>query len=76
MAFARQFFLNSGPDLDDIIDPDFVRQDPCLNCSLPFDCDEGNKECRYVQITGRKAELEPESDEQIKRDIVEILLKL
>jgi hypothetical protein len=76
MAFARQFFMWSGPNLEDIIDPEFVRRDPCLNCSLPFDCDEGSKECRYVQITGRKPELNDSDDDQIKRDLLEILLKL
>ena len=76
MTFARQFFIRSGPSLEDIIDPEFVRRDPCLNCSLPFDCDEGSKECRYVQITGRKPELNDSDDDQIKRDLLEILLKL
>ena len=76
MAFARQFFMRSAPNLEDIIDPEFVRRDPCLKCSLPFDCDEGSKECRYVQITGRKPDVYEPEDSQIRRDLLEILLKL
>jgi len=76
MIFARQFSAQAGPNLADIIDPEFVRRDPCLNCSLPFDCDEGSKECRYVQITGRKPEVNDQDDEQLKKDLLAILLSL
>lgn len=78
--FARQMTRSQTPDLSRFVNTDFSHTDPCLNCSLPFDCDETQKGCRYVQITNRRPTLNEqtvdEADRQLMRDIIEILLKI
>ena len=76
MSFTRQIFRHDFVDYERFIDTDFSKSDPCLNCSLPFECDETAKECKYVQITGRRPSLEEESDERFKKDLLAILLAL
>lgn len=74
MTFARQI-PKPAFDFSQFIDTDFAKDDPCLNCTL-WKCDETSKECRYIQITDRRPEPEPESEAQIKRDLIAILEKL
>ena len=73
MTFARQLKRSDTIDLSRFVGTEFAKADPCLNCSLPFECDETSKECHYVQITGRRPALEVENDIQILKDIVAIL---
>jgi hypothetical protein len=44
---ARQFEIKTGIDITGIMDPEFVKEDPCLNCTLPFECDESHPNCAY-----------------------------
>ena len=56
-------------------DPVFLKSDPCLACTIYPDCNQQSKKCGYVQITGRRAEVDEDrfSDEEIKAGMIAIL---